>query len=254
MSGTGSGRKIYISNAFVPNADLDQSGFEALTYVEIGRVGSFANVSMSTNYPTYGLLNSDVADKQKGLTTPGDTSCELRPLATDPGQVLLNAASLTRSSWAFKIEENDAPNSSSTNSIMYYRAVVGVPEQGLGGSDDFRTESFPIGIQQLPVKVASTGTTAPVNSVLPSIAGISQVGVVLYGASGTWSGYPSYAYQWQVDTANNGTYGNISGATSINYTPVSADQTDSIRLKVSATNSHSTVVAYSAGTKPTLAA
>lgn len=254
MTGTGSGRKIYISNAYVPNADLDQSGFEALTYVEITKVGSFANISMSTNYPTYGLLNEDVADKQKGLTTPGDTSCEVRPDSTDAGQVLLAAAALTRKSWAFKIEEDDAPSASTTNSIMYVRAVVGAPEQGLGGSDDFRTESYPIGVQQLPIKVASSGTAAPANTVLPSFAGIAQTGHLLTGYAGTWTGYPTYAYQWQQDASGNGSFVDISGATSATYTVVVGSVGNAIRLKVTATNTHSSVVAYSAGSHVVIAA
>jgi hypothetical protein len=254
MSGTGSGRKIYISNAYVPNADLSQSGFEALTYVEITRVGKFANIPMSTNYPTYGLLTADVADKQKGLTTPGDTSLELRPLPTDAGQVLLAAAALTRKSWAFKIEEDDAPDANTTNSIMYIRAVVGASEQGLGGSDDFRTESYPIGVQQLPVKVAGSGVAAPANTVLPSIAGIVQTGHLLTGYAGDWTGYPTFAYQWQQDASGDGNFVDITGATSSTYTVVVGSVGNSLRLKVTGTNTHSAVIAYSAPSQVSLAA
>lgn len=156
MAGTGAGRKIYISDGPVADTDLDAAGFEALTWVQIGKVGNTQGGGATANFPTYGLLAEDVADKQKGLTTPADMKIELRPLATDLGQVALAAAALTRNSYAFKIEEDDSPNATTTNTIHYNRGVVGGPEEGFGGSDDFRTKTYTVGLQQLPVEVAPT--------------------------------------------------------------------------------------------------
>jgi hypothetical protein len=151
MAGTGAGRKYYISDEPVPDANLNLAGFEALTYVLIGKVGTGTGGGASTNFPTYGLLAEDVADKQKGLTTPADMTIELRPKTGDLGQAQLAAASITRQSWAFKIEEADAPDDDTTNSIQYNRGVVGVPTDGFGGADDFRTKTYTIGLQQIPV-------------------------------------------------------------------------------------------------------
>ena len=48
----------------------------------------------------------------------------------------------------------DAPDADTTNTIQYNRGVVGAAQDGFGGSDDFRTKTYTIGLQQLPVDVA----------------------------------------------------------------------------------------------------
>ncbi|WMT85564.1 hypothetical protein NO932_11560 [Pelagibacterium sp. 26DY04] len=153
MAGTGAGRKYYISDGPVGDENLDRAAFEALTWVRIGRIGTATGGGASTNFPTYGLLDEDVANKQKGLTTPADMTIELRPKPDDLGQIQLADASQTRQSWGFKIEEDDAPDDNTTNSIQYNRGAVGVPTDGFGGSDDFRTKTYTVGLQQIPVDV-----------------------------------------------------------------------------------------------------
>lgn len=98
-------------------------------------------------------------------------------------------------------------------------------------------------------------TVAPVNTVLPSISGIPQVGEVLTASPGVWTGGGIvFTYQWQVDAAGNGTFTNVGGATSRTYTPVVGDQTDRVRVIVTATNAHSGVSATSAPTIAVIAA
>lgn len=81
---------------------------------------------------------------------------------------------------------------------------------------------------------------APGNTVAPSFTGTPKVGQLLLGNQGTWTNSPtSYSYQWQ----RNGV--NISGATSLNYTPVDADITSTLRLHVDATNAAGTTGANS---------
>lgn len=45
---------------------------------------------------------------------------------------------------------------------------------------------------------------------------------------------PTFAYQWQKSDTLNGTYANISGATSATYTPVTGDKNKFLRVKVTA--------------------
>lgn len=101
-----------------------------------------------------------------------------------------------------------------------------------------------------------SSASAPANTTLPAIAGVAQVGVALTALEGVWTNAPtSFAYQWQADTAGNGTFANIAGATSRTYTPVAGDQGDAIRVQVTATNSAgSSSAANSAPTQLTLAA
>jgi hypothetical protein len=86
---------------------------------------------------------------------------------------------------------------------------------------------------------ASTHTTvAPSNNSLPSIGGAANVGSAVTANPGTWAGSTplSFQYQWQVCGSNGASCHAISGATSQNYTIVSADQGNTLRVNVIASN------------------
>jgi hypothetical protein len=89
---------------------------------------------------------------------------------------------------------------------------------------------------------------APVNGILPSIAGIAQVGQELTAVPGIWAPFATFAYQWKNEGAN------IVGATSSTYTPVVGDIGDNITVTVTATNSAGSASATSAETTPVIAA
>jgi hypothetical protein len=74
------------------------------------------------------------------------------------------------------------------------------------------------------------GGNPPVNSVAPAITGTAQEGQTLTCSTGTWSGTPTYSYQWK----RNGS--NIGSATNSTYTLVTADVAQSIKCTVTATN------------------
>lgn len=90
--------------------------------------------------------------------------------------------------------------------------------------------------------------SAPVNSVLPAISGIAQVGEEMTAWSGVWSGAPTFTYQWKNEGAN------IVGATSATYTPVVGDVGDNITVTVTGTNTAGNASATSAETLPVIAA
>ena len=84
--------------------------------------------------------------------------------------------------------------------------------------------------------VISGSVAAPVNSGLPAISGIAQVGQLLTGTVGSWTGTGpiSYAQEWQ---RCNGPCNTIAGANALTYTPVAADIGYALRLQVTASNS-----------------
>ena len=86
---------------------------------------------------------------------------------------------------------------------------------------------------------------APANSSAPTISGTTTYGNSLTAGVGTWSGSPSYGYQWQRAATSGGTYSDISGATSSSYSLVAADVGQYIKLKVTATNGVGSTVALS---------
>ena len=77
--------------------------------------------------------------------------------------------------------------------------------------------------------LASGGVSAPANTLAPAIGTTSTIGTQINGDDGTWTNPQSYTYQWQ---RNTGSWGDIGGATSKNYTPVDADFGYALRLVV----------------------
>lgn len=89
---------------------------------------------------------------------------------------------------------------------------------------------------------AGGGVNKPANTVVPVITGTAKVSNTLTSSTGTWTGSPSYTYQWK----RNGVA--ISLATNNTYLLVSADAGTTITVTVTATNAGGSVSATSLGT------
>jgi nitrogen regulatory protein PII len=59
--------KTFWVSTEVANAALNQAGFEALTWVQVGGVGSIGETGISTNPISYNTLETEVTDKAKGM-------------------------------------------------------------------------------------------------------------------------------------------------------------------------------------------
>ena len=81
----------------------------------------------------------------------------------------------------------------------------------------------------LPPPPAITGSE-------PSISGNGQVGDTLTASPGTWSGSPTFTYQWQRCATQGANCTNIPGATGSSYTLTSSDVGEFLRLEITATN------------------
>jgi hypothetical protein len=79
----------------------------------------------------------------------------------------------------------------------------------------------------------------PVCSVDPVLTGTAEVGQTLVTSNGTWTGSPTFTYQWQRDAAN------ITGATAFNYLIVLADVGKDLTCVVRAFNSGGATLATS---------
>jgi hypothetical protein len=109
------------------------------------------------------------------------------------------------------------------------------------------------------VRVYLTGTTgadgvaysvptrkvgAPYNTVAPAISGPIRVGVEHSVTSGTWSGSPTYTYQWQ--TSSDGiAWANVGSATSSTYTPTYSVANLKLRAVITALNAVDSATAVS---------
>jgi hypothetical protein len=84
---------------------------------------------------------------------------------------------------------------------------------------------------------SAVGQAVPSNTSLPSIGGSAKDGSVLTASHGSWTGSPiSYDYAWQRCDAAGGNCAAIAGATSKQYTLVTADVNQRVRVVVTATN------------------
>lgn len=99
--------------------------------------------------------------------------------------------------------------------------------------------------------VVSTAAAAPVNSVLPAVSGIAQVGQTLTALTGVWTGAPTFTYQWQEDDSG---WANISGATGRTYVPIVGEVGNPLRVIVTGTNSEGNASATSQPTVDVIAA
>ncbi len=97
------------------------------------------------------------------------------------------------------------------------------------------------------VATGAVSSDPPVNTGAPSFSGTLQRTFVLTANAGTWGGPDNaYAYQWQRATPPSGSWTSIAGATGATYTLAQADETDIVRVLVTATNPDGSVVAASA--------
>lgn len=89
----------------------------------------------------------------------------------------------------------------------------------------------------------------PENTSLPVVSGSALQDQVLSASTGSWSNTPtSYLYQWQRSNAQ-GTFDNISGATSSSYTVTASDVSFYLRVAVRATNESGTSLASALSTQ-----
>ena len=95
---------------------------------------------------------------------------------------------------------------------------------------------------------ATTTVARPTNGSLPTISGTARDGQLLTASNGTWTGSPSYAYQWLRCDANGGGCAAIGGANSKQYTVTSKDVAHRLRVTVTATNAGGSTDATSSPT------
>lgn len=132
---------------------------------------------------------------------------------------------------------------------VFLGALVGA---GFTVSTALGSATDPAASTSTSTSTAKTTTTvaAPVNSGLPTISGKARDGQLLTASPGTWSGSPSYTYQWQRCDSNGGACGSIGGANSRQYTVTTSDVGHRLRVEVTATNAGGSSKAASAPTDP----
>jgi hypothetical protein len=88
-------------------------------------------------------------------------------------------------------------------------------------------------------RVAAAAATGPVNTAPPTITGDVSAGGTVTASPGTWNGVApiTFKYQWLICGTDGNACHDISGATTQSYQPVKTDVGNTIRVKVTATDS-----------------
>jgi predicted secreted protein len=172
-----------------------------------------------------------------GLSDPGSATAEMnftQGSATDAFILAWRASGLNR---LVRITYSDGANVVFSATVEGYAPSIPM--------DDKKTAMLTMKVSGIPTFSAAA---APANVVLPGISGEPRVTQTLTAFEGVWTGAPTFTYQWQADVAGNGSYVNISAATSRTYVLAAGEQGDRVRVRVTGTNSTGSATADSFGT------
>jgi len=156
---TNAGAKFYIGvdasgDALAQPSDLTSTTYAALEWLEVKTVGSVGETGTNTNIVTYDTLGTDVTLKSKGISNAGDPEIEVARIFDDAGQVQMRAAALTRSSYAFKYEQDDQITADTGNGTTYFnRGIITGPRHPNGRNEDFVLEMYQLGLNQKEIVV-----------------------------------------------------------------------------------------------------
>lgn len=155
------GAKFYIAivTGTTPDdapSDLNQSAYEALSWLQVNGVGSVGEMGTTDNIINYDTLDETVTQKQKGIANAGDPPIEVRRIPDDNGQIAMRTAAATNDYYAFKLEYADMESGGSTNTIVYNRGLVSGPMHPNGRNEDFILERYTLGLVQTEIVVNRT--------------------------------------------------------------------------------------------------
>ena len=149
--------KLYISSEDVTD-ELNQTEFEALTWVEIGRVIGEPEFGIATNMVDLPYITTNVQKKAKGLSTASTSEISVGVDHDDLGQIELLEAGATAYLFGrgFKLESNDKLDATGTNTTRYSYGKVAGPNFNGGEAEERDIDTYSIALEQEPVIVAAT--------------------------------------------------------------------------------------------------
>lgn len=208
-------------------------------YTELGEVFNITPPSDSIDFTEATHLRSPNATKEflLGLRDPGEASMEMNYIPGSASDLKLIAVRDARVAVSLRITYPNGVTAVFTGLMTGYAPTV-PNEERMTAAITFKVSG-----------VTVTGAeVAPVNTVLPSVSGVAQVGQVLTAITGVWSGVPTFTYQWQKDTVD------IAAATGATYTPIVGDIAGAITVEVTGANGAGSAMAESAATADVIAA
>lgn len=171
-----------------------------------------------------------------GLSDPGSASFEMNFVPGSASDLKIQEIRGTGEQVLCRITFPNSVTWQFTGQVESYEPAV--------PTEDKMTASVSFKVSGSTVAAAAA---APVNSVLPAISGVAQVGETLTAWGGVWSQAATFTYQWEADGTP------ILGATAQTYVPVTGDIGKPITVVVTATNSAGSASAESVATADVIA-
>lgn len=101
------GTSLNIATVAGAPVTVDAAGFAAKTYVEVGEITNIGDFGATVNVINHSPLSNRIIQKFKGSINNGSGSYEFASKASDAGQILVKAASVSDTAYAVKIVEQD---------------------------------------------------------------------------------------------------------------------------------------------------
>ncbi|WP_127113054.1 hypothetical protein [Shimia sediminis] len=128
------GAKFYMCTT-AQTSEPDQSGYEALSWVECKELESIGPLGDSSNEIAFAALSDGRTRRLKGTRDAGTLEVVFGADYADAGQIGLIAAEKTPDDYAFKVEFDDAPTGG-TPSARYCLAKVGAANEAPESADN----------------------------------------------------------------------------------------------------------------------
>lgn len=141
---------VYSISTTAQNADLDLSGFEALSWTTVPGLVNHGPVGISTNMTQDPAWDDTVICQSKGQSAGGTPTLEFRNV-DGAGMDALKAAALPTNTdnYGHRVVWPDG-------STLYWRGPIGGPEYNMGGPEDNKHIMFTGANNQVPVEVAAS--------------------------------------------------------------------------------------------------
>ncbi len=139
---TSAGTKFYVSD---PIAALlvtyDAATFATGTYVEVGELSDLGSFGKKYNLVTFNPLGDRKTVKRRGSYNNGTLALKLGSAPTNPGQIKMQAAADSDSSYAFKVVTQSGSVFYFTGQTMGWMLEVGSVDQIMGASADLEIDN-----------------------------------------------------------------------------------------------------------------
>lgn len=153
---TATGARYFIGGTTAIDYSSDANAiddFEALTWVEIGEVEDGGELGDESNDVTFQSLSDSRVRHLKGARDAGTLALVVGDDPLDTGQAALKAAEKTKFLYNFKIEYEDAPDATYSNSVDYFRGLVMSFRKNVGEGDNVMRRTANIGINTVILTV-----------------------------------------------------------------------------------------------------